>query len=87
MKTLAQANAFTLYGTSACHLCELAEEMLALLENDDQGLSVEKVDISDSDLLFERYGVRIPVVRSAAGHELGWPFTDAQLRDFVRMHG
>ncbi|MEH6589721.1 MAG: glutaredoxin family protein [Halioglobus sp.] len=73
------AGGYILFGTSACHLCELAEELL-------QGcpeLVFEKVDISDSDLLFERYGVRIPVIKAPGGSELGWPFDAAQLNIFL----
>ncbi|MEP1472225.1 MAG: glutaredoxin family protein [Halieaceae bacterium] len=67
----------TLYGTSACHLCELAEEILENLAAAEAAPPVEKQDISDDDALFEAYGERIPVLRDAQGRELGWPF-DAQ---------
>lgn len=67
-----------LYGTSACHLCEVAEEMLAVLQA--QGIcSVRKVDIADDDQLLDRYGIRIPVVTNSTGQELGWPFTPDQV--------
>jgi len=79
-----QAEAYTLYGTSACHLCELAEGMLVSLCATNPDIAFEKVDISDSDVLFERYGLRIPVLRNARGGELGWPFSPAQLQAFVR---
>jgi len=68
----------TLYGTSACHLCDLAEQVLQHCQSQGVPLLIHKVDISDSDELFERYGVRIPVVRDAAGRELGWPFDVTQ---------
>lgn len=42
-------------------------------------LRVNKVDIATDDTLIERYGVRIPVLRSLAGSELGWPFDAEQL--------
>ncbi len=62
-----------LYSTSACHLCELAEELLMPLVQ--QGLLVAVDDIADSDELFTRYGERIPVLRRpATGAELDWPF-------------
>ncbi len=69
----------TLFGTSACHLCELAE---ALLEQ--ASLDYEAVDISESDALFERYGVTIPVLRREDGAELNWPFDAAALAAFVK---
>lgn len=76
--------AYTLFGTSACHLCEVAEQMLLSLCVANPDIVFQKVDISDSDSLFERYGVRIPVLRDDRGGELGWPFTAAQLEAFVR---
>ena len=69
---------YQLFSTSACHLCELAQALL-----DQAGVRYEVVDIADSDDLFERYGVRIPVLRAADGRELGWPFDGAQLVTFV----
>jgi hypothetical protein len=44
---------------------------------------LDKVDIADSDELFERYGLLIPVLRHADGRELRWPFDPAQLRLFL----
>jgi len=83
MKTAPATRLYTLYGTSACHLCELAQEMLEARCRLQPGIAFEKVDISASDALFERYGVRIPVLRDPGGRELGWPFTAAELRDFT----
>lgn len=73
----------TLYSTSACHLCELAK---ALLEEAaaETPLGWEEVDIAASDELFERYGVRIPVLRHPDGRELGWPFGHQELAAFLR---
>lgn len=68
----------TLYGTSACHLCELAQAML-----DEMGVSYRHEDISESDALFERYGATIPVVKNSLGGELNWPFTPGELREFL----
>lgn len=73
----------TLYGTSACHLCELAEALLAqLLAGFDEARRprIELVDIADDDALIDRYGSRIPVLRRADGAELAWPFDAAQAR-------
>ena len=80
--------AFTLYGTSACHLCELAHAMLEQeMAGAEDGCSLEadihEVDIAGDDLLFDRYGVRIPVLKHPDGRELGWPFSPPELRDFL----
>ena len=68
----------TLYSTTACHLCELAKALLRGAE-----VSFEEVDVADSDALFERYGVRIPVLRHPDGRELGWPFGPEELAAFL----
>ncbi len=68
----------TLYGTDACHLCELAASLLDRL-----GVEYEEVDISGSDELFARYGLTIPVLRRLDGAELNWPFDAAALGDFL----
>ena len=78
--TVASSGRYVLYGTSACHLCEIAEAML-----EGQGAVFDKVDISTSDDLFERYGVRIPVLRRPDGRELGWPFSEAELAEFLGL--
>lgn len=67
-----------LYGTSACHLCEIAEEMLQR-----RGVVFSVVDIADSDELFERYGIIIPVLQRDDGGELNWPFSEEDLLAFL----
>ena len=57
---------------------ELAEELLNRV-----GAEFSVVDISESDALFERYGVTIPVLRRENGRELNWPFDEAGLRAFL----
>ena len=74
---------FRLYGTSACHLCELAHDMLVAQQFMMGGFNVEELDISTCDGLFERYGVRIPVLQHPDERELGWPFSQSELRDFL----
>lgn len=74
---------FRLYGTSACHLCEQAEGMLAVQLDTTTGTSIELVDIVESDVLFERYGLRIPVLQHPDGRELNWPFRPEQLQVFL----
>ena len=83
METAAGPESYTLFGTLGCHLCEVAEGMLESVSEEHPEFSFEKVDISQSDSLFERYGIRIPVLQNPAGRELGWPFTAAQLSEFI----
>jgi glutaredoxin len=72
-----------LYSTPACHLCETAHALMAPhLER--LGIVLEEVDISSSDALVDRYGIRIPVIRFADGEaELGWPFNEEAFLGFV----
>ena len=72
-----------LYHTAHCHLCEEAAALCAALLNPDY-FEVYQVDIADRDVLVERYGVRIPVLRDdALDAELGWPFDVDQLIAFL----
>jgi hypothetical protein len=50
-----------------------------------RGVAFDKVDISTSDELFERYGVRIPVLQRPDGRELGWPFSGTELAEFLAL--
>ncbi|MCR9184536.1 MAG: glutaredoxin family protein [Halieaceae bacterium] len=74
---------FTLYGTSACHLCEQASALLALAVRESIISDYAEVDISADDALFLRYGLRIPVLRSHSGRELDGPFSPEQLLNFL----
>lgn len=71
----------TLYGTTGCHLCDQAE---ALLQQAARARAIEwrYVDIALDDALVAQYGPRIPVLLSAGGQELGWPFS---LLDILRL--
>ncbi|MFT5033020.1 MAG: hypothetical protein ACI89D_001108 [Bermanella sp.] len=71
---------FTLYGTSACHLCELAEAQLSKLVAEGYRFVSNKVDIADDESLMARYGILIPVLRrNSDGVELHWPFQPADI--------
>ena len=72
-----------LYTTSGCHLCEQAEQLISPFLKP-CGLVLERVEISGSDALLERYGLRIPVVRLVdSGRELAWPFDEESFIRFV----
>ena len=73
-----------LYTTSGCHLCEEAEKLLNKLQASER-IQWQPVEISDSDELIDRYGVRIPVVKEQGSQrEIGWPFSLEELRCWVR---
>ena len=68
-----------LYTAHNCHLCEVAEDLLQpLLEQ--QHLILRKVDIGVDAGLIAAYGLRIPVVVLPNGVEKGWPFTATQVK-------
>lgn len=72
-----------LYSTPGCHLCEMAREIVSPLLNN-YSLRLEEVDIAESEELVERYGVRIPVLKSPQHiDELGWPFDSMQVDNFL----
>lgn len=50
----------------------------------EQPLRLHTVDIACDEQLVERYGLRIPVLRSTAGDELDWPFNEKELAAFVQ---
>jgi hypothetical protein len=75
-----------LFSTTACHLCEQALALLQpCLQQGGQGRwRLREVDISDSEDLFQRYGLIIPVLRhEASGKELNWPFDADSISRFL----
>ncbi|WOG25368.1 glutaredoxin family protein [Endozoicomonas sp. 8E] len=77
------------YTTSGCHLCDHVEEFLIILGQHPQLHSQfcwSAVEISVSDDLIEQYGVRIPVIATEEGDEIGWPFEMEQLGEWIYNH-
>lgn len=70
-----------LYSTEGCHLCEQALGMLLALK-----VSPQVIDIAYNDMLFERYGVTIPVL-SYADNEINWPFDNEKLKFWLEENG
>lgn len=73
--------ALILLGTSACHLCEQAEELLQQLD-----IAYQKIDIAEQEQWQERYAIKIPVLLNHREQkELCWPFTIEEIQVFVQM--
>lgn len=73
------ARVLTLYTGVGCHLCEKGQavaESVALAN----GWVLEKISITGDELLTATYGLRIPVLQTPSGAELGWPFSPGQVR-------
>ena len=72
-----------LYGTSGCHLCEQAAELLAYVL-DEEIYDVKEIDISESDVLLAIYGEKIPVLRRPdRNEEINWPFDEDAIWRFL----
>lgn len=80
--------ALILYSTEGCHLCD---DALALFRQLNIHTAIEQVDVADDDLLFSRYGIRIPVIswqkNAEMSVELAWPFDLSQLQTWLVEHG
>ncbi len=83
MVTAKSATGLVLFGTSACHLCELAQEMLENYRENCAEIQYTHSDISECDELFQQYGLKIPVLRRDDGLELNWPFCVDELARFL----
>ncbi len=69
-----------LFGTSGCHLCEQAKEIINACVPD----GVETVDIAEQEQWQEQYALRIPVLYDQeAKLDLGWPFDQSAVEEFV----
>ena len=75
----------TLFTTLGCHLCDEALHMLQAIQATGFEMNIIEVEIAESETLREKYGVRIPVV-GVAEDEIGWPFANNALRDFLSSH-
>lgn len=73
----------TLYTTQGCHLCDEAEHILAQVQPSIASLSIQYQEIGDDDELVARYGIRIPVIAKEDGEELGWPFDQIIVENFI----
>lgn len=73
----------SLFTTVGCHLCEQALAQLQQLQRSGVAVEIESVEIADADTLIDQYGIRIPVVKTADGREIGWPFSLDELHRFL----
>ena len=67
--------------TDHCALCDRALDMLVSMP-ELRGLTLVVVDVADDEQLSERYGPRLPVL-VLDGHELSWPFSERDLRNWL----
>ena len=73
-----------LFGTSACHLCEMAHELLIPLLKNHPSYQLEIIDIAEQTQWQEQYAIRIPVLlHPQTQQELSWPFDSAAIVKFI----
>ncbi len=73
-----------LFGTSGCHLCEQAEQVIKECLPDNLDLAIETIDISGQEQWEEQYSLRIPVLyHPETKKDLGWPFNQWQVKEFI----
>ncbi|MDD5578680.1 MAG: glutaredoxin family protein [Methylobacter sp.] len=74
-----------LFGTSGCHLCEQAEQLIREFLRDDFELFIETIDIAEFEQWQEKYALRIPVLyHPETQNELGWPFDQTNIEEFIK---
>ena len=67
-----------LLGTSGCHLCELAEQLINSSLTSNQSCLIDKIDIAEQEQWQAQFALLIPVLyHPESQKQLGWPF-DAQ---------
>jgi len=72
------------YTGPECSLCDLADMEIARTSMY-ASLTIEKVNIRESTALYHLYGARIPVLkRDDNNQEIGWPFSTADLEEFLQ---
>jgi len=74
---------FVLYSTDCCHLCDLAMAIIEPIATE-LNVIVEVMDIAQSDELFDRYSLTIPVLSDVeANIYLNWPFEYADVKNLL----
>lgn len=73
-----------LFGTSACHLCEQAQEILQNIVAHFSHIQLEWLDIAEQPQWQAKYAVRIPVLMHPnSGKELDWKFNFQDVIKFI----
>lgn len=68
-----------------CELCDQAKELIYPLLS--ESLRLDEIDATQSLETKKAYGLRIPVVVTDDGKELGWPFSFEQLQQLLHEAG
>jgi hypothetical protein len=78
---------YLLLGTSGCHLCELAEELLNECLIVETSVTVEFIDIAEQTQWQAGYATLIPVLLHPKSlQSLNWPFTKDDVLTFIEQN-
>ena len=78
---------YLLLGTTGCHLCELAEELIHECLADRPGTKVELIDIAEQIQWQADYATLIPVLlHERTNKYLNWPFTKDHVLTFIDQY-
>ena len=73
-----------LFGTSGCHLCEQAKQIINDCFPNNVDVTIETIDIAEQEQWQEQYAIRIPVLyHPKSKNELGWPFDQTHVKEFI----
>ncbi|MCK5871293.1 MAG: glutaredoxin family protein [Methylococcales bacterium] len=73
-----------LFSTSACHLCEQANEILGRFLVHFPKIRLELIDIAEQTQWQAQYAVKIPVLYDVSTQsELNWPFNETDVTTFI----
>jgi Glutaredoxin-like domain (DUF836) len=77
---------YLLLGTSGCHLCELAEELIAECLTEEANTKIELIDIAEQTQWQPNYATQIPVLLHPKSlQSLNWPFTKESILTFIEQ--
>ncbi len=72
-----------LMGTSGCHLCELAEQIINDHLSSNKIWLIERIDIAEQEQWQAQFALFIPVLyHPESKKQLGWPFDAQQVNLF-----
>lgn len=78
---------YLLLGTSGCHLCGQAEELIEKWRSDREDFTVELIDIAEQTQWQQDFATRIPVLlHQESQHYINWPFTQDDVRTFIKQN-
>ena len=76
-------SSYILFTGTDCHLCDVAKQLIAPYI--EAGLQLSQINVKVERDYFHQYGARIPVLKNdASGAELGWPFDEQTLKEFLQ---